>query len=618
MDNKIELSVVELASQTAPVIREAYGKDWIEYGTEEYRNLYPQFLIDLYYNSSTHAAIVNQTASMIAGSGLQIEDETNLEALVRLKKFMAQANSKETLQEVITKISFDLKLQGAYALNVIWSKDRQSISEIWHVGVEKIRAGIPNEMGVVDTYYVSADWSNHRQKNNRPTAIPAFNMKDRTSPSQILYSSLYSPSMQVYGTPDYSGCTNWCLTDQYVSEFHLSNIKNGFAGSFFINFNNGVPSREERIQVEKQIANKFSGASNSGKLVLSFSDSKDREPTITPISVSNADKQYLALQELLTQNILTGHRVVSPMLFGIKGDGSGFGNNAEEISTSYELYLNTVVKPFQANILKTLSKIFEVNQMNLPVSIKQFTPISTKFDNDTLKEVMTQEELRSELGLDALPDDEETVNEEFSQEKTELDNFIEQYGEDEPEDYDLIDEEIVEFEEEEFDFEKELNAKHKVRFASTGKAIPNARSKQDGIDKEYNLYKVRYEYIEDGFLTRKSGKSRKFCKKMMSAKKIYRKEDILKMNTTPVNKGWGKGGANTYNIFYFKGGGNCHHYWLRKIYFFQLGVATGNKLKDATSIVGITKARNKGFYPKANDARVSKPPKRMANKGFIK
>ena len=105
---------------------------------------------------------------------------------------------------------------------------------------------------------------------------------------------------------------------------------------------------------------------------------------------------------------------------------------------------------------------------------------------------------------------------------------------------------------------------------------------------------------------------------MMSAKKIYRKEDILRMNNMTVNKGWGKGGANTYNIFYFKGGGNCHHYWLRKIYFFELGIATGNKLKDATSIVGITKARNKGFYPKANDARVSKPPKRMANKGFIK
>ena len=139
------LGIVNLEAQTSPVITEEYGKKWINYGTDIYKNQYPQFLIDLYYNSSTHAAIINQTASMISGQGLHIEDETNLEALVRLKKFIAAANSHETLQEVIDKIAFDLKLQGAYALNIIWSKDRTEISEIHHVGVEKIRAGVPNE-----------------------------------------------------------------------------------------------------------------------------------------------------------------------------------------------------------------------------------------------------------------------------------------------------------------------------------------------------------------------------------------------------------------------------------------------------------------------------------------
>ena len=138
-DRKLELSIVELAAQTSPIVKETHGKSWSEYGTEEYRNLYPQFIIDLYYNSSVNAAIINQTAAMISGSGLQIEDETNLEALVRLKKFIASANSHETLQEVIDKIAFDLKLQGAYALNIIWSKDRTEISEIHHIGVEKIR-----------------------------------------------------------------------------------------------------------------------------------------------------------------------------------------------------------------------------------------------------------------------------------------------------------------------------------------------------------------------------------------------------------------------------------------------------------------------------------------------
>ena len=146
MDLLEHLGIVNLEAQTAPVIREVSGKDWIEYGTEDNKNLYPRFLIDLYYNSSTHAAIVNQTSSMVSGDGIIIEDETNLDALVRLKKFINSANSNETLQEVMDKIAFDLKLQGAYALNVIWSKDRQTIAEIYHIPVEKVRAGLPNEM----------------------------------------------------------------------------------------------------------------------------------------------------------------------------------------------------------------------------------------------------------------------------------------------------------------------------------------------------------------------------------------------------------------------------------------------------------------------------------------
>lgn len=82
MNDKI-LSI-NLETQTAPIIQEVRGKDYIEYGTEDWKNLYPQFLIDLYYNSSTHAAIVNATADMIAGEDIVIEadEDENLDMYV--------------------------------------------------------------------------------------------------------------------------------------------------------------------------------------------------------------------------------------------------------------------------------------------------------------------------------------------------------------------------------------------------------------------------------------------------------------------------------------------------------------------------------------------------------
>ena len=135
---------INLETSTAPVIAEVRGKDWIEYGDAngEWRNLYPQFIIDLYYSSSITAAIVNSTAEMIAGENLIIEDEDDrgLEARVKLQNFMDRANSNESLHEVIKKLSFDFKLQGAFALNIVYARDRsQGIAEVYHIDVSKIR-----------------------------------------------------------------------------------------------------------------------------------------------------------------------------------------------------------------------------------------------------------------------------------------------------------------------------------------------------------------------------------------------------------------------------------------------------------------------------------------------
>jgi hypothetical protein len=127
---KNNLISISLATATAPIVQEARGKDWIEYGTDEWKNLYPQFLIDLYYNSSTHSAIINATAEMIAGEDLYVENEDeNLEAYVRLKKFLRHANGKESLHQVVKKVAFDFKLQGAYALHIIWNQERTEIVE---------------------------------------------------------------------------------------------------------------------------------------------------------------------------------------------------------------------------------------------------------------------------------------------------------------------------------------------------------------------------------------------------------------------------------------------------------------------------------------------------------
>ena len=718
--NMDDIININLSYNTAPIVKEVNGKNYIEYGTDDWKNLYPQFLIDLYYNSSTNASIINATSELIAGEDIVIddEDERDIDAVVKLKQFMANPNSNETLHELVKKVAFDFKLQGAFALNIVWSKDRTRIAEIHHVGVEKIRIEKPDVMGKVNGYYICADWSNTRQ--NKPHRVPAFNVNDRTSANQILYSGLYSPNMNCYYTPDYIAGNNWSLIDQKVSEFHLNNITNGFSGSYFISFANGVPTQEERFQIERALTEKFTGSGAAGRFILTFSEDRNRVPEITPIQVSNADKQYLALQELLVQNILTAHRVTSPMLMGIKNN-TGLGSNVDELNSSANYFLNTVCKPYQDHIVKVLRKLFRVNNMDMPISFVQIKPITTQFTSEDLKAVMQQDEIREELGLPPLNDEVEVkeelakvgsmitdgvelpvydtieeaeaeaerlgcgktyhehkqdgktvympctdheqitslkncnCKEEFitpnpcqagyeaigtkikngkrvpncvpinAQEqikrfsnKTELEQFIEDYGEDLPEDAIVLDQEKVVDEHEDFDFQNELNkiANKKIELASTGTARPNARSVQDGVNASYNdYYKVRYEYTRDNTLG-SSGESREFCKLMMRAKKLYRKEDLLRLTNMPVNRGWGKNGSDTYSIWLFKGGGNCHHYFKRVVFKSSLRNAK-NDINDSQIITDV-KALSEGFTLRRNSGLVAKAPKRMKNNGFLK
>jgi len=658
---------IDLSTSTAPLVQEVRGKDYIEYGDAngEWRNLYPQFLIDLYYSSSITAAIVNATAEMISGEDLVITDEEDRdeEARVKLHNFMNNANGNETLHEVLKKVAFDFKLQGAFALNIVWSKDRTQIAEIYHIPVEKIRCERPDEFGKTRGYYVSGDWANTRT--NKPYRVPAFNVNDRTSPNQILYTGLYSPNMNSYYTADYISCNNWALIDSKVSEFHLNNISNGFTGSFMISFANGIPTAEERNQIERSLEEKFTSEKNAGKFVLTFSDDKTRVPEITSISPSDLDKQFLALQELLTSNILSGHRVTSKTLMGLDS-ANGFSSNADELANASNFYLNTVIMPFQGQILKVLHKIFQVNNMDMPVQFVQLKPITIQFDSETIRDVMTQDEIRAEIGLAPLEGEvAEDFKKEFSkvgmidgkpvfdtieealasaktlgcegyhthelegkevymaceghQEATELSKFIEEFGEDMSDEWELVEEEVVDGEHQDFNYEDVLNelANEKIELASTGRAIPSRKSEQDGISKKsFDYFRVRYVYSQDNFLTNKSGTKREFCRQMTSQNKLYRKEDILKMTTKAVNPGFGRGGAATYSIWLYKGGPQCFHFWSRRIFKTTIGESKTTKIEDA-DMIGYTKARSEGFTAKKNDKLVATPPRKMKNNGYV-
>jgi len=366
--NNTEISVIHLAEFNLPAVTETASKDWIQFGTD---NMYPQYLLELYNGSSINNAIIKGVSAMIYGEGLDATDkqdsEEHKEQWLRLTSLLGHSQ-----KDLLKCLAFDLKLFGMCYVNTIWNKPRTKIVEMYHIPAQYIRSGKTDGYGNVNEYYYSADWTNTRK--HKPRTYKAFDEKDRTSASQVLCIKDYSPGSYYYSLPDYQGSTSYIQLDMEIAQFHLSNIKSGMFPSMAVNFANGVPTREERRTIERQINSKFGGSGNAGKILITFNDGKDTAPEIVPINANDNSDSYQFLSTETTQKVLTGHRVTSPLLFGVKGDGSGFGNNADELRDSFSLFSNTVIKPFQNTLLEGLQAIFTICDINLDLYFKSLKP----------------------------------------------------------------------------------------------------------------------------------------------------------------------------------------------------------------------------------------------------
>ena len=612
----MKLHAINLASYTKPQIIEQKNRDWVEYGAD---NNYYQYLIDRYNGSPTNNAIINAVSDLIYGKGIDATDSN--------KKPQEYAQMRSLIHgDCLQKVAGDLKLMGQAAFQVIYTKKGRQVAQVEHMPIQTIRAEKCNEEGDIEAYYHCADWTKLKP-NEKPERYAAFGTSNDAI--EILVIRPYKAGFYYYSPVDYQGGIPYAELEEEVANYHINNIKNGLSPSMMINFNNGVPDEEERMDIERKIRDKFSGSSNAGNFILAFNESKELAASIDAVPLSDAPQQYEFLSNEAMQKLMVSHRVTSPMLLGIK-DNSGLGNNAEEIETATLLFDNTVIRPFQNLIIRSLEQILAVNGINLDLYFKTLQPLEFTDRSAAVTKEETEKETGEKLSAQDCGCKEELKDKDdpcwdgyvmighkmkdgkkvpncVPEESLEAnaDSLLE-FGEDEDlENWELVDERDV-------DYEQEEALDKMIGLASTGAARPNAKSQQDGSNAAGEQFRVRYQYSP----LRAGANSRSFCKKMVSAKKIYRKEDIIRMETLSVNAGFGPNGSDNYSIWLYKGGARCNHKWVRKTYMWKDGVKPDVKSPNAETI-STTKARGKGFRAPANDNKVSIAPNKMKNKGFI-
>jgi hypothetical protein len=575
----------------------------------------------------------------------------------------------------------------------------------------------------------------------------------------------------------------------------VNQISNGLMPSFIVSMFQGAPEPDTQMQIKRDWEDKLSGAKNAGKFIMTFNERDTPKPDIVPFPLSDADKQYQFLADSARNEILIGHRITTPLIFGVRGEGTGFGSNVDEMTIGLKIFNNQVIEPRQRKLATSFEEILSFEMESIEIAVIPNTPIDipsaeiksqegavtettqpstgvaavadvnvaatalngaqiaslvdiliqaatgvlpvpsakgvvqasfptlsqSQIDaiftgivagsvdpNAVAMEALktTMLELSKKKSIDLIedsyaPTDEmaaeaeiglkwrdeynrggtevgvarardisnkrnlsldtiKRMNSYFSRHEvdkeasgwnqgeegfptagriawqlwggdagqawsariverikkeqalnTDLDSNVEEciaLGHDRPEDWVLIDEFPVEYDSDD-DHTNEVEALNSVNLVSTGTARPNAVSSQDRrIDGR--VFYTRYKY--DGQV---HPNTRDFCRAMLRADKLYRKEDIEMMGKKVVNKGWGAYGADTYSVWLWVGGGNCTHRWLKQTYASAKGFGldlTNTDVKTASDAIV-----KKSGYKVRNHPNIGKKPQDMKYHGFL-
>jgi hypothetical protein len=572
----MNIDVINLAQYEAPQIVESKQKGYVTFGEN---NSYFQFLIDRYRKSATNQSIINNVTRLMYGKGLGVIDASRKPS--EYAQVMALFN-----KDCLRKLCFDLKTLGQCAIQVHYNDKHDKILKAFHIDMNLLAPEKCNDEGKINNWYYSNNWEDIKKFPPKPFAT----FGSSNEKIEILVIKPYAIGMKYFALPDYVAGTSYALLEEEVSDYLINEVQNGFSGTKVVNFNNGQTDIETQNLLQSQIKNKLTG-SKGQRVIVGFNNNKETATTVDDIPLNDAPEHYQYLSTECERKIMVSHSITSGLLLGL-GSANGFGSNADELKNAFVLFDNMVIRPLQQLLIDGLEQITSFNGNTAKLFFKTLQPL----EFTDLENVQSSEDKQEETG-------------------TELSSQIDisEFGEEVGKDWVLIDIKEVDYEND--DNENEMLSKDlepsllsKVyNFVSTGDARPNITSKQD---KTIDGIKFLTRYVYAGKI---SENSRNFCKAMMSSAKVYRKEDIIKMGTIPVNKGWGPKGADTYSVWLYKGGGDCNHRWNKAVYATFEGKAID--VETARKIAG--KKAEKLGYKVVNEKLVSTLPKDMPFNGFL-
>lgn len=349
LNNYVRVDIQSLLTQSTK---------WITNGVD---NSYFNVVENAYLGSPTNQSIIDNFTNYIIGDGLEdingVVDPTTI-------------ISEECLRNAVA----DFKIQGACSLQVIYNFGGK-VSKLYYVPVKSL--AVNREDDITDeptSYWYSFDWR-FRTK-YKPVEIPAFG-KGNSLQTEILYIKRHS-AQPVYSLPDWQSGIQYCQTEEELSNYYRSHIKNNFSAGKVVNINQGGTDSDEAMEEAKRaIIGNLTGSSNAGATIVSFNDNFENRTTIETIPVEDAYSQFQFLSNECRTMIMMSHKVNDPSLFGLPLP-TGFSSAAEQMVQSLKILYRSQIKPSRNILLDGLQRAFNKVSDGIELRFVDFEELRTQ------------------------------------------------------------------------------------------------------------------------------------------------------------------------------------------------------------------------------------------------
>tara|TARA_R100001460_G_scaffold36405_4_gene69882 strand:- start:9921 stop:10934 length:1014 start_codon:yes stop_codon:yes gene_type:complete len=305
-----------------------------------------------------------------------------------LADFIEDVNANgESLKDCFKKLADDYYTYGnAYLEGVIYDGG----INFYHKDASTARLA-KNKKNV----FFNPDWENYK-KNQKTQTIPIY---PQVSANRfVLHYKDYESTFNFYGLPDYVAALEHIAIDYEIGKFNHTSFKNGFSPSAIVTVNGdfGEAEAEKFVETAKDT---LTGSGNNSKILFLVKNGEDSRGTDVQIISNKEDGDFLDLQKLTDQNIITAHRW-QPALSGIISSGK-MNNTGSEIRIAYDLAMSTVIRDTTNILLDPIKRVIsaEVGIDTDDLRVAYEPPISFLSDIDP-KQVLTINEQRAMLNKD--------------------------------------------------------------------------------------------------------------------------------------------------------------------------------------------------------------------------